>query len=695
LRTLRLFLASCFLLATLVLLPTRAAASGPTAEQWHIACDDELAGTQQGSDPDPNGVDTSFDGPVDNIYPVDTSLDTWYLGAPCDWSISGFVPGDAIRSEVRHRLLGLGITARPAKIAKQLGQIGGKLASLPLANPPELKGPRICGNPDQAAPPGKCYHAVPPRPLDGALPFQGRDVIYVHGLMQYTIVDRLLGVPGAAKKWPNNRNVFYNPSGYWKSRADAYWRGHITRNLRGGIPTANATNRYLTVAWASTQRARFGIHAVLSQIADAMISGQGVINDANPSDTGGFCSSGCVIVSHSTGGLMTDASMARARETTTDPTVAYLLGNLHFITAHMRAHVALHPTFSGSALATPPVAAGAALATTGPLCKLAKLLLGTGGANLPCTNLSAIKNSVLFDLVPQVAHAIWGPRIAQTPVPTLTVAGAHPTADPFASINPKLSFLKRLFSPGLDDGVLTGNTQCASPNPPARWPSGYIARRTPLDVALNAPLPFTPFARLVFDFGNPDRGVGFYLDQRIDRLLAPGATNPARVEPYYTAAECLPSLAPDGMVQPVDLLRSIALWIAHPLTNPLNRYANHYSFLLSTSDHYTGPTGPYQGSTAYNGLCYEETFTTNQACQGTNVDNNEEVRAITDPFVYSSGLVSQTLKTLPVQVTRGKHPWWGPPAGRKKKWIWKRTYHLLDGWETLTENDYVYRYVLR
>lgn len=678
--------------------PSASGAHLPTKhpKKWRAPCDDlEAPVPGVGTDPDPAGFDIEDNGPISSIYPVDTSLDTWYGRAPCDWSIGGLVPGAAVKSSVEKALQQLGIPGSGAGLAKSLGAIATKIAALPGQNSLGFQtAGRVCGNRNPASPPGVCYQPVSPRPLNPALPFGGRDIVYVHGFDPDAMVARLQNVQAAGTTWPANPDQFYNAGGYWKDQALAYWGRHVGRNLRGGNTTA-ATNRFLPVAWASTQRLSIGIHTVLSQIAAAMISGRGVINEADPNDTGAFCSSGCVIVSHSTGGPVADVAMAHAEETKTNATLRNVVGDLGFIPDHVRAHVALHPALSGSPLATPPVAAGAGLAAAGPVCKLAVSVVNSWGANAGgCGTLGAIKKSVLMDLVPEVTQLLWRPWISRTPVPTLTTASGHPTADPTGDVTPKRSFMKLLFSRGMDDGVLSGDSQCATPNPSRRWPSGYIAKRTAIDVALNGTVPGTPFARLVFDKGNPQRGIGFYLNQRIDRLLAPGSAKPPR-SPYYTASVCVPALAPDGMVQPVDKAASLALWALFPKANPLRRRANHYSFLISTSDHYTGPTGPYQGVGPFDGLCYEETFGIGQACQASNLNNNEEVRTITDSFVYTSGLVSPAVKQLQVEEVRGKRPWWGPANWRKKRWVWKRVYHRAAGWETLTENDYVYRYVLR
>jgi hypothetical protein len=439
---------------------------------------------------------------------------------------------------------------------------------------------------------------------------------------------------------------------------------------------------------------------MLSQIADAMnYPNTGVqtgLANPTPADRAGFCAGGCVIISHSTGALLTDAAMALANETKTNLALRTTLGNIGYIPDHMRAHIAQHGAFSGSNYATAMV--GAALPLANPAtCTLALLIANNvfGGSFTSCGGGPyTFQQSVLFDLIPQVTQTIWGPWINKTPVVTLTTSGGHPTSvgvEASWAGAKALTFLKPLLHRGFDDGVTAGNGACANPNPESDWPSGFVAKSSPLDVAPNAAAALaglvTPVVRKVYDMGNPLRGIPFYIDQVIDRRYAPGG--PTRTTPYFVAGECTPYVAPDGMVQPVAQLKTAAMWGSSP-TNPLARYNNHYSYLMSTSDHYYGPRGPYPST------CYEKTSVASLAstCLGSNQDNTEEVRVITDNFVYTSGLVNPAMKNMVVESVKGKRL---PKLCKhcKKRWIWKRVYHKLVGSDTLVEDDYVYNYVLR
>ena len=643
--------------------------------------------------------------PVSTLFPtLDTTVDTFYAqaGACAGDTIGGTVPA-ALQDPaagLSDALKQIGITAPASDLITQLGTIGTNLAATVTALPagfPAL--PPICG------PASKCSIQGTPPPLDSSKPFGGRDIILVHGLRTGPILAAMGGNASAQTTWENgaDRSQFYAPTGYWKQGAYTYWANFIHRWLKGDYasPTSyeqysgHATNRYLVVAWPTTERLFVGAHAMLTQIRDAMVSGTGVINETGPNssgDTGGFCATGCVIISHSTGGPLTDVAMSLAEQTKTPGPLQTQYGNAGFIPDHIRAQIALHGAFDGSGLATPMVIAGSAIGLTAPLCALVKYVVGlfTGTNAAGCTGLPVISSSVLVDLVPAVMQNLWGPWMNTTPVPTLTVAGGHPTSDGFDGYD-KQPLIKIIFNAGLDDGVLNENSQCANPNPFFTWPSGYHA--VPRLLHAN-----------VYDMGVPfDRAYGFYQSQVWDALLRPlGA---------QIAAGCTPWVSPDGMVQPV--------WFTTPGFDATARYNNHFSFLQSTSDHFIGPLDDQQsgsGAGAYSATaCYLQTLEiggTGHTCLNSSEDNNEETRVITDPFVYQrvcpagvvdigqaacAALVNPAVGGLVVREQRGKSISFKlcHSCRRHTLWFWRRVYDRLAGWQTMTENDYVFKYVLR
>jgi hypothetical protein len=636
-------------------------------------------------------------GPVSKLFPaLETKLDTWYPKAHCEWSIGGTVPAEALpggaeEEAAANRLKELEITANPKEVQTKLGEIGGELATTATELPAGTQLPQLCPKNTKEKSELECTPSTVGAPeLDQSKPFSGRDIIFVHGLELDPFSKELKAAEHSGATlptWPAEPAAFHD-GGYWKELANQYWSPHIERWLRGkypgGTPSPFPTNRYLTIAWPSTQRLAVGANVMLAQIRDAMVSGRDVRNQAEPLATKGFCHRGCVIISQSTGGELADVAMSLATTTR--------WGNLKFIPEHVRAQVAEHDAFSGSGLATAAVALGNELPAIAAVCHLAievlNVLTEFQFEGNKCKGLArvaeVIPRSVLVDLVPAISQGLWGKTIGNMPVATLTTAGGHPTANGIdKATGSSLAFTlidKLLLLPGLDDGVLTMNSQCANPEPAITWPSGFTPRS---------------FFRggNVFDMGVPlHRGIGFFLAQVVDpRIASPGPV----------AGACTPYVSPDGMVEP---------WSSG--ISPLKRYKNHYSFLQDVSDHYIGPLNfeaPF-GETA----CYLDTdpllWPSHNCGKPGHGDNSELVRVITNPVVYApptgcpvsgggpgcASLVNPAVQGLVEQSVRGPHFSFRIFHHTHTWWLWKRTYDLLkhSGGEW-TENDYVYNYVLR
>lgn len=598
---------------------------------------------------DENGNDLT--GNVGDLYGAygDTSMDLWYDKFPCQQSLdNGSEPLPPL-PDVESEIAGAGIPS--AKVASQtvnnLGPIvyqqagaGGGFGPLGQVE-------------------ARAFTPQAPRPLNTSQPYSGRDIIYVHGMMRETILDKVMGTnPQAHTRWPQNQGAFEG-NGYWKQAAKAYWYDHI-----GRLYAAGGKNRFLIVAWPSTQRLDVAVHAVLTQIARAMTAGKEVVNPFPPGNRDGFCQANCVIVSHSAGALVADVAMAVAQRTKTVPAVTAQLGQLGFIPDHMKVHVAFQGAFSGSHYVT--AAAAVALGLSPGLCPVVKAFFqGNQNASSPvppslCTQLPTLPNSALADMVPEVAQGVWGPLVQLTPVPVLTVAGGHPSyQQPW----------KNVFLRGFDDGIVSMNSQCANPLPPVVWPPGYFPVPSPLNIK-------------VFDRGiSQVRATRYFFDQMWDKHF--GAVVPP---PNLAAATCTPFISPTGMLQP---------FAAGP-PDPLARYNKHYSFIQSASDHMIGPIGIY----AEGGCKNRDYLITAGSFQ-----NNEEVRVITNPAVYQTDarfagdpqpLVNGSMKTAVTEHMRYKRKRLFTFKGKTKYlYIWRRFYHLLDGYECMDELDYVHQYVVR
>ena len=618
---------------------------------------------------DPNQVeyeDVEYDaGLVRDIYPEhDTSVDTWQGDAECETSIGGTAPPEESDAELAEELREAGITGvTPQEIVdahaeweKQIGPVASQeQMKLPGAGPVALP----------YAPPA----ALHCRKRGCKYVLGGRDLVFVHGLKLSQLKNKIIGKPEASVEWkeptvfPGSiENPEFYGSGYFKRGAEQYWKAHLDRFLRAkGIQ-----NRYLIVSYSCNERLETAAHAVLTQIGDAMRTGEGVVDPSGKNDRANFGAPSYVVVSHSTGAPVTDVAMASA--------IKHPNLRADFIARHAKAHISLAGAFSGSRMATAAVAlsrdfAGKTPDWVCPVARLGLMVWHMGDADLPKCPIvfNTVKDSILIDLVPVVMKLKWGSYMDETPVRTLTVVGAHPTF---------YTPLKRILHPGFDDGVLTINSQVANPNTTFFWPSGFRPR--------------FPGTNRVYDMGvaalfkglaSPLRARGYYRDQVFEPKRNPLVFVP---HPLLVAGAATPNLSPTGMVQPIaeeyDLTGGF---------NPLRRYRNHYSAFQSASDHYSAYTGPWDNP---NDKDYHKTFLLERSF--------EETRVITDPAVYDQYEAAYACDNQPLlnratvpavkEIVRGRKI----KLFGKKRWVWKRTYRLLDGWENKVIMDYVYESVL-
>jgi hypothetical protein len=431
-------------------------------------------------------------------------------------------------------------------------------------------------------------------------PFGGRDIVYLHGLVPEHVVTRvvraaprlhgLINNTGFAPngdllghvedEWPAEPGTFLvdpaDPaSGYFCRAAETdYWGGHLQTYLEHpGHP-----NRFMFGGYNCSQRLIFAIHAFLAQVAAAMSTGAGVRAADGNTDCFGRQ---FVIVTHSTGALVANTAMAIAARTASDERLRSTFGDLSEIANRAQVHLSLHGATSGSELAELFVYAAHQLKMVQPVdetdraevlralrifvAAAAASSIRAGGfsellavsaaatidtlAEAAAAVVEAVPASVLVDLSPPVTLATgssgWAELSSGSPVPTLTVVGAHPSFGGTA----ELPVVGKLVLPGWDDGVVSASSQAASrtSGPPDRFRF------------------LSPEARL-FDMGIPTvRAASYYLEQRHMPTSAP-ATDRAG----YAAS---PFVSPTGMVQPVAQ------------TLPAQQHANHYRFLQSAAEH--------------------------------------------------------------------------------------------------------------
>lgn len=630
-----------------------------------------------------------LNGYVHDIYaycdPAPDGLDTWYETCPdsCE-SIGGELPEelvDFIENDSINQYLMDSLGVNDSTL---MSELEGFLDSLELAysNVNMLDSISSLG-----AFAFDCRKLPPqgPPPNDPNSPFNGMDIVFVHGLRTVPLAEKYDGVQGALSTWPQNRNEFY--SGYWKTGAYKTWNPHSQKYLYTTVD-ANTfvvnphipgepiySNRYLVVSHSATQPFFVGTHAVMEQIANAMLNGEGVINcdpdEQRPENT--FGHNGFIIISHSDGAPLTDISLTISNLTQYSP-LNFMLGDVSFIAERCRTHVAIQGAFGGSNYASLQLLAAAGSNVPG----LNKLLAALFKDVPPATWQF---NSELLDM--SITKLLWGPFMDQVPVCVLTLSGGHPTDygeddpdDPLPFKKGESYLSKHIIQHGFDDGVLSIESQSANPDSRLFYPNRFLPKLGKLSIinpALNEKL---------YDMGiDKSRSIRYYLDQKSDINTAK-FINPLAFAchgPLAASSGTIPWLSPSGMVQPVLIPRVPFV----PACDALKRYNNHYSFIQSTADHYQGSRGPF----AYLPN-YEQTYD--------NVnDNCEESRVVTSGDVYSKCGVSLNMKNLQVEYIRGKSKTFKIFKKRYTYWVWKRKYHLLEGYKGKNQLDYLYENLLK
>ncbi|MCB0651768.1 MAG: hypothetical protein KDC85_10870 [Saprospiraceae bacterium] len=508
-----------------------------------------------------------------------------------------------------------------------------------------------------------------PLPKDfGNMAFGGKDIIYIHGLSLDHVFGRILNIPPeAALNWPADQTEFYG-SGYYKKSAEKTWKNHI----KYFATDKNYLNRYLVVSYNCSQRLDVAIHSVLTQIREAMETGRGV-KVPHPNDPRG---TGCfgreyVIISQSTGAIVSDVVLAVAEKTKADPVYAAKYGNLGLIADRCKGHIARRGAFTGSDLATILVGIANQASPTATILATAMALQQDDPIVDVRFNYPVIRQSILVDLIPSYTRSHWGPYMDHVPVPVLTVTGGHPSfisenqlaltnlsgliGVPQNVVQAAALSMKHVIHPGYDDGVIT--MDCAS------------ARKNTYSSQSN----FKPTKLVkVFDMGIPTaRAISYFVDQRLP------------LDPLKFGAASSPFLSPTGMVQPVS---------SYAMNTPYN---NHYSFIQAASEHWIKKDASQ---------CCDYNTT---ALGGS--PNNEEELVVNDVSLYNpvTGIIDPAIIPQMGEFIVGEYIWvpdsikfkkkgliWIPVVHFKPLYIWKRTYHKFRD-PGLYDCDYVYKYLFK
>lgn len=633
-------------------------------------------------------VDVEEDlGPVGSLYPgLDTSTDAYYDSLPCDPSIdAGALPPDATVPPSDDELEVEGFVHEfvenevPGIIDKIKG--GGAVKFPKLADVPRRPGPCYLN-----APPGLLGSKKVPCDsrafLQADQPFEGRDVVYVHGLALQHLKQWPFKLAARAK-WPAKSGEYLSTNGYFRKYAERYWRDHIREHLFDPTQPTNTvagidwssgspvykpkSNRYLAVAWSSNQTLEYAQHAFLQQVALAIQSNQNVVTSpVYPSKFfRPFGSNGLVIVTHSTGALVVTTALARAADGDFGPAGRR-------IARQALLHVSFTGAISGSNLAVVGMAvglAGSGSAIPQSVCTVAALMEVLCGANT-----SYVLHSILRDLMPPVAQLVWGADVNDSPVPTVTVAGGHPTGNYALGAS-------KIVLPGLDDGVVSMNSACGNPNlvyPGLLPPSGATV---------------TSYVK-AFDRHLPVRGAKNFISHL--HFQAPPSTHPFG---KFLAGGCTPHLSPTGMLMPLSDDLAGTQWDAR------DRYDNQFSFIQGSIDHsYEGGGDSSNPWPSASGVA--SSVNTPRSYLPTNLygPNCEEMSAVTDSGIYQkfadgTYLVKPSFQNEMHQVVRGRKITFKLFKKSKKtytRWIWRRNYFLLGGTDCAkSSSHYVYQYVGR
>lgn len=532
--------------------------------------------------------------------------------------------------------------------------------------------------------------------VDNSRPFGGRDIVFVHGLNLRHLCDEFdpsLTVFNGT--WPDDEDEFYE--GDFQNAVFSTWRDHIDREL-GGL-NSPPSNNYMVLSYNCAQRLADGINSIASQIKEGIETGRNVVWANNPQDCKQKFGNEIVIISQSTGALVSSSFLGLAG--TTDPvsphydsSIQTTHGDLHEVSSNIKLHVSTAGALIGSPHSN--FAFGLAyVSSIGLFSPGLNLLTGNNpttsfgnvlaSISMPCEGcygsngvlnsvgnqmLNILRKSVLIDLKPDVAEELWATGFYhKASVPTITVAGHYSGLPETIGTGCNVSTVslaeglvsKYIIVPGPDDGVVTADCSCG---------------RVPVSLSGNFYKPSTfeshSYVWKNYDLGNQSlfKSLGYWKE-----MSDPSDRN-------YKNNTCISGRTSSGMLT----------WMKNPSLRP--SWGNHYSFIQGNFYHYEPWNVDPYGYDGFNS-------------RSNDIANYEESLVITNSQVYSLGLVSPTInndmeETIK-QKTVGLHlPWvWFQNGWPRFEWkyfefvIWRRKYHNLKDGPSNDVISRVYEYVLR
>jgi len=591
----------------------------------------------------PDGTITPFDyvvGTVADLYPeYDTSVSNWY-GETNNTAMECATIGDGVLTGEQEGIIaGLEAAYNDAEDNRTVNDTFIQEQNITTDTSNDT---------DMTAIGSSYFEKCTQRIVDTSKPFSGRDIVYVHGLQRDVIKAR-------KKKnnhdfegtWPQDRADFYR-GGEYHIKSSNYWHDHISEMLYSGN-ASDPSNSYLVVTWPTAQRLPYAINAVMHQIRDAMKNNNsGVIFSKNGQNQDQcFGDNGIVFVSHSTGGMVVSTMFGLMERDKNDQNSIYH-SDEHFRDS-LDLHVAINPAIGGSAVAT-------------------------AGLTTDHNSHFNPSNSVMADLgIPHIVE-YWQSIMERGTKPTLLLIGGMTGPERELPEDVKRTIGGALLR-GYKDGVVPSWSQSANKE---SLPSYTVQNSLKL-----------------VDLGNHPLRSATVLAQ--SSLSAPSGTRRYFVNPY---------LSPMGMYQNDSVASAQYGYLK-----------NHYPFIQVAGDHFDNVDRIRRnGKHSYN-IIANPPYNNREESKVTHRDDAGE-------SVFTLGLVSPRYDTQQIESVRGV--WFGfyfprlrwvykeiripllfggyIKAGMhvprvtwhyKEIVIWKRTYHLLNGYEHKRGTDYIYQYILR
>lgn len=483
------------------------------------------------------------------------------------------------------------------------------------------------------------------RIVDITKPFSGRDIVFIHGLQKNALDGHKNNPPTFRGRWPQDKADFYaspdgiQPNGEYYEEASTYWKTHIEAAL-GSF--SNPSNSYLIANWSTNQHIPDAIHAVLTQVKDAMNrNNSGVTLSANGREKDQcFGDNGMVFVTHSTGGLVV-STLFGLIELEKNNTASPFYVEQSFIDK-IDAQVGFDAAYRGSPIAT----AG---------------LITEQRPNFDPTE------TILLDLgMPELVE-YYRTIMLSSKKPTFILSGSM-SGPPHNFVGSQVGASPLIR--GFGDGVVSSWSQT---NHVTKLPEFKYKKE-----------------RLLFDPGIYLLRAARIYAKTIKNSLIPLFNSKAR---YYVT----PYLSVSGMVQ-YNSVNSV--------TDPIEYFPNHYPIVQVSGDHFDNVNKIVNNGVNSYRISFdpnpnnEESYVVPDASLYTNGYLSPSFQTLNEEIIRKKtwGLHLPRVTWVPWKPFGALGPTLKKP---RLTWyyhefiVWKRSYHLLKDYKTKRGMDYMYNYLLK